>query len=392
MSTQPLPGIDHVVLLMLENRSFDNVFGGYNAVLQEWGFSSQVNGLPGNETNPPSDGGSVQVFQITDNSEATTPTPDPGELYWPSMTGQIYGFDSLGLPHDPNDNPPTMTGFVIDYKNQSGTMSYLGSPVNAVSLVAGLIGAVSDPSPAAAPVQTYANRAMSICATPGVTSDNHTRVDDPDYFPLLEYSDVTEAYGSVTDTSIFELFDNAYPNATSPNWKIYYHDTALSSLVSYVNEQWDSSNPAQTTSTNVCHYDDTDYGSLPTNSPTFAYDVANGSLPMFSIIEPRYYANWSPANLLPNNNHPGTAASPSILGKHISNAGIKSTGPNDNASISFLDGEALLMDVLTTLVSNDALNNTLLVVTYDEHGGIYDHVPPPTSVPTPFNTPPKSDS
>ena len=392
MSTQPLPGIDHVILLMLENRSFDNIFGGYNTVLQQWGYSSQVNGLTGNETNPTSQGGTIQVFEITETSEATTPTPDPGELYYPSMQGQIYGFDSLGLPHDPNDFPPTMTGFVIDYDNQSGTMGYFGSQVVPVSMVAGLIGAVSDTWFASAPTNTFANRVMSICATPSVTSDNHTRVNDPDYFPFLDYWDVTQAYGSVSDTSIFELFDNAYPNSTGPNWKIYYHDTALSSLVAYVNQHWDSSNPAQTSSTNICHYDDTDYGTLPANYPSFAADVANGNLPMFSIIEPRYYCNWSPANLMPSSNHPGSAASSKVLGKQISNAGINSSGPNNNASISVVDGEALLLDVLETLVSSDALNNTLLVVTYDEHGGIYDHVPPPVNVPEPFNTPPKSDS
>lgn len=385
MSTQPLPGIEHVVLLMLENRSFDNVYGGYNAFLQQWGVSAQVNGLNGEETNPTSGGGSVQVFQVDDSSEATTPTPDPGELY-ADMTAQIYGYDSLGLPHDPNDNPPTMTGFVINYGNASGVMSYLGGQLVPTAWVGGFLGAVCDTWYASAPTQTFANRVMSLCATPGVTPDNHTLVDDADYFPLLHYGDITDAYGSVSDLSIFRLFDLQYQNSSGPNWKVYYHDTALSSLVAYVNQQWDSSDPSQTSSTNVCHYDDSDYGPLPDSYPTFANDVINGNLPMFAVIEPRYNANWSPANLPPNSNHPGSASSP------IANAGINSSGPNNNASISVANGDALLFDVLNALVENNALDNTLLVVTYDEHGGIYDHVPPPTSVPTPFNTPPKSDS
>jgi phospholipase C len=393
MSNQPLPGIEHVVLLMLENRSFDNIFGGYNAFLAENGITNvQVNGLTGNETNPTSDSPptEITVSQLDDPSEAAIPSPDPGELYWPDMTGQIYGFhqDFLGLwvPNDPSESSPTMSGFVIDYKNQPGTMTYFGEGVVVISWVAGLMGAVCDAWYAAAPTQTYANRVMSICATPGVTSDNHAHVDDPGYFPFLDYSDVTDSYSSVPDLSIFQLFDLQYPNPATPNWKVYYHDTPLSSLVDYVNRQWDCSDPAQTSSANVCHYDDSDYGPLPDGYGTFANDVANGTLPMFSIIEPRYYANWSPANLPPNSNHPGPAKG------SIKNAGIDSEGPNNGISISVLDGEALLLDVLLTLIENDALDNTLLVVTYDEHGGLYDHVPPPVNVPEPFNTPPKSDS
>ena len=41
---QPLPGIDHIVVLMLENRSFDNLFGGPYPLDQ--GF----HGLTGNES------------------------------------------------------------------------------------------------------------------------------------------------------------------------------------------------------------------------------------------------------------------------------------------------------------------------------------------------------
>lgn len=44
--------------------------------------------------------------------------------------------------------------------------------------------------------------------------------------------------------------------------------------------------------------------------------------------------------------------------------------------------QALLGNVYNTLRQNDRLwNSTLLVVLYDEHGGFYDHVPPPSAVP-----------
>jgi hypothetical protein len=46
---KPLPGIEHVIVLMLENRSFDNVFGGLYPDLTKRGV---YRGLLGTETNP----------------------------------------------------------------------------------------------------------------------------------------------------------------------------------------------------------------------------------------------------------------------------------------------------------------------------------------------------
>src|SRR5208282_3985566 len=47
-----------------------------------------------------------------------------------------------------------------------------------------------------------------------------------------------------------------------------------------------------------------------------------------------------------------------------------------------LNAQALLGNVYNALRQNDRLwTSTLLVVLYDEHGGFYDHVPPPAAVP-----------
>ena len=40
-------------------------------------------------------------------------------------------------------------------------------------------------------------------------------------------------------------------------------------------------------------------------------------------------------------------------------------------------GEQLIADVYNMVKASPAFNNVLLVITYDEHGGTYDHVPPP---------------
>lgn len=59
-------------------------------------------------------------------------------------------------------------------------------------------------------------------------------------------------------------------------------------------------------------------------------------------------------------------------------------------------GDNLIADVYDTLRSNaDVWMKSALIVTYDEHGGFYDHVVPPSNgIPSPdgINSPPPGDS
>jgi len=57
--------------------------------------------------------------------------------------------------------------------------------------------------------------------------------------------------------------------------------------------------------------------------------------------------------------------------------------PNDNhPPHNFVNAEQLIAKVYNALRGNEALwESSLLVITYDEHGGYYDHVTPPAAVP-----------
>ncbi len=78
-----------------------------------------------------------------------------------------------------------------------------------------------------------------------------------------------------------------------------------------------------------------------------AADVAAGNLPALTVIEPAMH------HFPPNDDHPVA----------------------DMAA-----GQAFLQQVYTTLQSNPAVwAKTLLLITYDEHGGFYDHVVPPVA-------------
>src|SRR5215470_5518609 len=69
--------IDHIVVLMLENRSFDSMLG------KLYPKSATFDGLDGTEQNPDSSGVPVQVWSSTGTDESTMriPDPDPGELW-----------------------------------------------------------------------------------------------------------------------------------------------------------------------------------------------------------------------------------------------------------------------------------------------------------------------
>jgi phospholipase C len=61
----------------------------------------------------------------------------------------------------------------------------------------------------------------------------------------------------------------------------------------------------------------------------------------------------------------------------------ESTGNSQHPNYDVALGEQLIHDVYYALRSGPQWASTLLVVTYDEHGGCYDHVPPPSGAVAP---------
>jgi phospholipase C len=86
----------------------------------------------------------------------------------------------------------------------------------------------------------------------------------------------------------------------------------------------------------------------------FYQDAAAGTLPSYAFIEPRLLIDH-------NDQHPPTG-----------DLGVTS---------SVLAGELLIHDVYQSLRHGRNWEKTLFVITYDEHGGCYDHTPPPPAVP-----------
>lgn len=52
---------------------------------------------------------------------------------------------------------------------------------------------------------------------------------------------------------------------------------------------------------------------------------------------------------------------------------------DDHPPVDIMAGQELVLKLYNAVVNSPKWNKTLLVVVYDEHGGLYDHVPPPTA-------------
>ena len=96
----PPPGqIQHLVVLMMENRSFDHMFGFLMS------DTYPIEGLTGNESNLDSQGEPVKVSANANYSGDLS--ADPGH-HFPDVNMQIFGnMEGTGAP--------TMSGFVTGY-------------------------------------------------------------------------------------------------------------------------------------------------------------------------------------------------------------------------------------------------------------------------------------
>src|ERR1700741_1947374 len=120
--------LDHVVVVMFENRSFDNLLGH----LYEPGEVASFEGVIGKELSNPipnwaenGDGRKAVPYGRAQNMD--TPNPDPGEEYQHVNT-QLFGAidpsanrgtlaEQMVAPYNApaNGRTPTMDGFVADY-------------------------------------------------------------------------------------------------------------------------------------------------------------------------------------------------------------------------------------------------------------------------------------
>jgi phospholipase C len=312
--------VQHIVQLMLENRSFDHMLG-FLYPNRSGPNGQPFEGLLGSESNNDSTGKPVTVFEIatTTASAYFMPGADPGEGY-ANTNVQLFG---TGQP--PSPPVASMTGFVtsfesaIPYDQRSGRNVYAGTtasdimgvfPPSALPVLSGLARgfAVCDHWYSSVPTETFPNRAFACAAT----SQGH----------------MNDATSSFTVQSIFGLM-----TAHNVSWKIYGYDAEPLTRADFPD---------------TMDAPDTNFGKFA----DFQADAAAGQLPAYSFLEP----SWG------------------------------STGNSQHPNYDVALGEAFVLQVYQAIRNGPGWANTLLIITYDEHGGCYDHVPPPAGATPPDTT------
>ena len=313
-----LSNIHHIVVLMMENRSFDHMLG----YLSREGGRSDIEGL-----------------KWENDSNRTQFNYYDGRFYYPNrlIDTHLFNPESIGPDHSFDsvltqmiDN---MGHFVSDYAskkikdNDPAQLSqvmgyYTGEQLPTYDLLAREF-AVCDHWFCSHPGPTWPNRFVTLTGDLNLDSYGEPEVNTPDY------ADFTPSEA----TTLFDLL-----TSRKVGWQ--YFEQRVSTMRAYTKYTFDL--------VNVLEYSDPVQG--------FAPSVRAG-LKEVTFIDPLF-------GDLP--------------------AGINSPQDNDDAPPSDLkDGQAFVMQVCNTLFnprSNPTgWQTTMLVIVYDEHGGFYDHVQPPSS-------------
>ena len=300
--------VKNVVVLMLENRPFDHIFG--------WaGESLKVNGLKGDEYNyvQLSNTSSEKVFVngkcpfINDCDPGHGTTATTFKIFGGSNTANNGGFVSYEATSKDKNYCDVMSGFTPDRLPIINTLA--------------AEFAVMDRFFASHPGPTWPNRMYTLSGTSAGSTETsvwyHNRVGQ--LFPQQTIFDQIEVAGLT--------------------WRNYYNDT-----------------PWELFMTKIAHSPE---NLKPMDS--FYQDAAQGTLPSFSWINPRSGINVT-TGVGSNDQHPD----------HDMNA-----------------GEQFIKDIYESLRISPQWNETLFIVTYDEHGGFYDHViPPMVDIPEPGDNEP----
>jgi phospholipase C len=327
-----LAKIEHIVVVMFENRSFDNLLGWLYDPANDAPFNvvpKDFDGLSGKSlTNRDSSGNVVPVGKTED---VRSPQPNPGEPF-EDVFSQIYDVPLAtfnNLPPVP-PGPATMGGFIRNYAAQKH------KPVDPSAIMQCLVPkslpvlstlahnfAVCDRWFASIPTQTFCNRSFVHAGTSSGYVNNGG-----------------DGLCFVNETpTIFDLLERA-----GRSWQVFVGGWLLQSFTLLTQRSmW-----KYALTKRFAHFQE-----------FLKCAAVPGGLPNYSFIEPIYFDSlrWGPQNDMHPECNPYEFYGPSNLHR----------------------GEALLATIYNALRESPDWENTMLIVVFDEHGGCYDHVPPPTS-------------
>ena len=291
VGTETLPKIDHIVVVMMENHSYDNYLGMLG---RGDGFELDRGGHP-TAANPDDDGNLVRAFRM------------PSTCQLERAPGQNWNASHIQYDDGRND------GFV----RASGPVSMGYWTKDDLPFYYGLARTfpLCDRWFSSCLGQTYPNRRFLLAGTAhGLVSTDVSKILAP-----------SPPNGLILDQL----------NAHGISWRNYFSDLPQVGLYRA---------PIDNNRGNLVNIDQ------------FYADAAAGKLPAVSLVDPLFDKDESEEN---------------------------------DANIQL--GEAFTSRVVNAVMHGPAWSKSLLIWLYDEHGGYYDHVPPPAAI-KPDDIPPDIQS
>jgi len=323
--------VNHVVVLMLENRSFDHVLGWLKRK------NSLINGLTGGESNPVDPASPMpRHVRVTDQADWKTLLDFDPPHEFDDVTEHIFGVSKVGASNGPG-RVPAMNGFYARAVREAARLDRTGAESVMDGYAPGTLPAIHalarefsicDAWFSSVPGPTWPNRFFAHCGTAGGYLDGALRL----------YS-MPSVFGRMT--------------GAGKTWRIYYHDVPQSAALREL------------------------AGLLPqratpragfTRFAQFASDCRNG-LPNYSFIEPNYW------DVSFNN-----VVAPRLPGLGIERDDPRGAAANDqHPPMSMYAGDRLVAQVYSALRNSRFWDKSVLLVVWDEHGGFFDHVQPPAA-------------
>ncbi len=278
VATGPAPGIDHIVVVMMENRSFDHFLGSLGLVEGR----ADVDGLAPGMSNADDAG---VVYEPAPATVDCLFDPPHG---WSSSHGQFNGGLNDGFVREYAQDGAPEPGEVMAYMTRED-LPVTYALADHYALCTAYFASVMGP--------TWPNRFYGHAgSSEGLTGN-----------------DLPEALGTTRPT-VWQKLDEI-----GVDWTYYYTDIPFLVLLP--------------------NHDLTTHGGFLED---FVDDCADGTLAPVSWLDPGFGMN---------DDHP-----PHHVGM----------------------GQEFLSIVYAALAASPLWERCLLVITYDEHGGFFDHVPPPT--------------
>jgi phospholipase C len=319
-----LNAVEHIVVLMLENRSFDHMLG-YLSLAGRTDIEGLTSAKPNWHDNQRYDSHPLQrtAFTKSEDPDHSAHAVDiqigPDRTMDGFVTAYARALDSrkadlnaAGVTPDP--------GLVMGY--------YTGEQLPVYDHLAEHF-CVCDHWHASVPGATWPNRLYSLTGRADGSRDDRPYhlppiYDKPSFVRHLDAHGVSWRWYS---------YDPATLRCADAHYLLSHHEHFA--FVDKRKLRW------QTAAEEEIVIDE--------DSASFFEDAARGSLPSLAWVDP----NFNDLNLFgaaSNDDHP----------------------PSD-----VIHGQDLVLSIYNALASGPKWNETLLVITYDEHGGFYDHLPPP---------------